>query len=500
LAQEEKGMSKTKTRRASRKTFAFRGPLRTAVILGAILLGLGGLATWDEWQTEQDEKLDKEKNRIASFELAQIKSVILTIADREEDPPKVTELSLAKAEGSWRVISPINALADQAAVDNFLKTVIDYAYKREVTSEGQQNAYGVTEPSRIVDIKYGNEKSWTLTVGNKAPVGYDVYLTTSESSKVYLGGQHLLMATNKNLFEFRDKALLSIDEEKIKTFTYNGTEKVVLERNAQGFGISYPTPLKADVSALKDFIADLNAAKVTEFIDSPQAADLVIFRKPVTVTWETESGEVSQMVFAKNDKQVFAAFNPKERIFQIGDGFKFSKTLMDFRDRRIFSFDAADLSDVTIDDAKFKNVKGAWYSEEDAALFGENGELIAKDKEPKPAEKHHVRALLVDLEFAKTHSYIDRKGKSAASLSVPIHAIELTFSPEKNQKTIGLKAFEIPGDEENLLVDISSAEFLYKVEKRTLVSAVETDRTGDAEELEDLSSVDEDSLDDKINF
>ena len=45
---------------------------RSALILAIVVLALGGLATWDEWQTKKDEQAEKDKNHLTDLTVDEV--------------------------------------------------------------------------------------------------------------------------------------------------------------------------------------------------------------------------------------------------------------------------------------------------------------------------------------------------------------------------------------------------------------------------------------------
>jgi hypothetical protein len=187
------------------------------------------------------------------------------------------------------------------------------------------------------------------------------------------------------------------------------------------------------------------------------------------VTWNVETGEASTLKVLEKDGKLYAAFDPSQRVYTLPEDFKgkIQKEVSDFRNRRILSTEILDVQKVDIDGTVYKAVAGNWYLEADAAKAG------PQDKFPldgKVKEQSHVRAFMVDLEFAKTDRFIALTDPLAKSLTeAPLHRITLSYTdPEKAPLKIEL--FKAVDAEDKFVVRRSGAPYIYRVPKAAFSS------------------------------
>jgi hypothetical protein len=465
---------------------------RTALLLFAVLFALGGLATWDEWKTKQEDVEKKTKNRLTDAKIEDVVEVSYASTgaggEEEGEAPKPQasplEATLVKKDGVWRMTAPVDTLAEAGSIDSLIKTVLEYTYAKTVTDKKEQwKDFGLEKPSRTITLKFADPAKnppLTVYVGDKAPVGYNVYLRTSASDTVYLGSQYLLTSSSKTLFDLRDKSVAKIDEAPIKTLVYErkGHPTIELSKADGKYKVVKPQELESDSAEVRDFVEDLNAAKAVAFHDAPGADLQAAFAAPdYKVTWVDEKGASGSLAFAEKDGKVFAAFDASQRVFQLGDDAKAKvrKELVDFRNRRVLGFDVADASEVEIDGALYKNVNGEWFKADEAGKEG------AK-------EAAHVRAFLVDLEFAKTDQFYAPAEVEGKVAKAPENKITVRFKkPELTPVTLELFATEDAPDK--FLVRRSGIEIVYRLPKSAFNSmrpsdpAKASDESPDAAEL-----------------
>lgn len=461
--------------------------LKTAGILAAVLLILGGLATWDEWKTKKDKEDEKTQNRLVDLkpedviELDYVSKAVTPEegAEKTDDPAQASgavDVSAVKKDGVWRLTKPVDVLADVQTLDGLIKALSDYNYTKVITSSRDQwGEYGLLEAARHVTLRTGGDSPKTVTIyfGTKSPVGYNVYLRTSLDDKVLMGSQHVLMATSKVLNDFRDKGLLKIEEPKLKSLTYlhKGEPAVEIAKADGKYQIQKPEALEADGAAVRDYVEDLSAVKVANFIDQPDDATKALLAAPdYQITWQHETGEASTLRIADKDGKLLAAFDPNQRVYELPGDYKskIGKDLNHFRNRRILEPDTLDAKTVDIDGEVFRNFEGNWYAAADAAKFDDKGQFQG-DAKDKPAEKANLRAFMVDLEFAKTDRFILLDDPQAKATEAPEHRITLTYHDAAKAPLV-IEFFKAPGVDDKYLVKRSGGKYLFRVPKSVLNS------------------------------
>ena len=167
--------------------------IRTPLILAAVLLVLGGLATWDEWQTKKEQKEKDEAHKLTAIEAAQVRKITLVDRSKQEDgkttqtETQAKRVALEQVDEVWRVIAPLETAADQREVQDFIRTVLDYKYEEivveAVTAEVKLEDFGLSEPQRVITLQVEDGGSYELRLGNNAPVGYSTYFQVGGARK-----------------------------------------------------------------------------------------------------------------------------------------------------------------------------------------------------------------------------------------------------------------------------------------------------------------------------
>ena len=442
-----------------------RNQLKTAGILATVLVVLGGLATWDEWQTKRDDKKKDTENLLLTLEIEKVTG--LEFSNRESKDP--VDISIEKKNGKWSIITPVSVLADQQAVDNLLTTLKDYKYEKIVTESGANLAsFGLDKPKRIIQIK--TEKGpTTLLVGSNAPVGYSVYATVEGSGKVYVGSQHLAVSTGKSLHDFRDKALLPLDFAQVSQIELlrPGHPPLKIEKQAGSFSIVRPEVHPADQAAVRSFLEDITKANASAFFDGPDSKLQKSFGGPglAVVQLKMADGKSTVLRFIEKDKKILAWLGTSEPVAQLNDDIrgKLAKSATDFRDRKIFSFAGDKATEVVLDGKIYQKKNGEWYSAEDATKA-----------------VPQIRSLLVDLEFAKATEILGSKDKAAidSRAAAASHSIKISF--DGGTPPLEITVWEKKGTPESWLLthsDVKASKTAYVIGKASLSAMEATKQT-----------------------
>ncbi len=416
-----------------------KGQWKLISALCLIVLVLGGLATWDERETAKEKELEKTKNRLIEFKAEDAIGFSASLTPPGGSPLTV---SLVKGDSGWVLEKPVNYPAEQSTVEAVIKTLAEFSYTKEITQDKSKwQEYGVDGGGPSLTILPKSAEPITVYLGKKAPVGYNAYYRASTSDKVFIGSQHLLVTFNKSLDDFRDKSFVKGLSQEIKFLSYvHGREKLELKKDGQDFSLVTAVSFKLDQGSVREFLNDLSGIKANSFVDAPADDWQKLFLKPkVEVSWAGQDGALRALKFVERDGKFYAAFDAKERIFEVSDDIKskVSKNIQDFRNRRILEPEALDVEFVAVDGEKYQKFSGDWYLATDAGKFDDKGAQKAEIQD-KAVEKSHIRNLLVDMEFAKADQFIQENDKAVKNLSgsAPEHKIELSYADAKKAKVV----------------------------------------------------------------
>lgn len=461
---------------------------KTALVLVVLLAGLGGLATWDEWKTKQEEKGKETENKLLSLKPDDIAGLTLYYrpdadiggeknATTPSDATKITELTVKLVDAKWMLTSPVAAIADQQTVQDVIKNILDYKYEKEVTSgKDQWNQYGLNEPRRKLTLTTKDGKTAVFFVGNNAPVGYSVYVAVGDSDKVYTGSQYVATSTAKTLFDFRDKKVIPVNTSELATVELlHGKDKpLTLTRTDGKWTITAPEVADADTTQVNNFLDDVSGLRAAEFIDAPSKEQTAAFAKGklfAEIIFTPSKGDKQDLKVAYIKDALYASVDPSKQLIKLGEDAKgkLNKSVNDLRNKKIFDFQSAQVDSIDIDHRDFVRVKDEWYAKDDAAKFDKDGKFTGKDNE-KPSAKSNIRGLLVDLEYAKAESVLtsmDLKKLPAA----PENRIKLNFATAAAKPPITIDIWKTGESPDQIYIKSSaSPSKLFKAKASVIAS------------------------------
>ncbi len=456
--------------------------------LTTLLVGLGALATWDEWKTKNEEKEKETKGVLLSITPDSVTGLRLKTTNDDSggektpgaapDLSKLTEITLRLNGSSWDIISPVTTTADQQVVADLIKNVTDYKTESEVSkSKEQWPQFGLANPRREIEIETKDNKKVKFFVGLNTPVGFSVYTATSNADTVYTGSQYIATSTAKTLFDLRDKKVLSgspSDITAVKLTTKSGAklESLNLVQNDGKWTIQGPSTTPGDNVSIKNYLEDVFGIKAEEFFDHPSKELLSsLSDKNLLAKLELSKKDTPISLTVSQVKDAFyAQVSGITAVFKVPTDArsKILKTAKDLRDKKIFSFGSSDVTKVTIDGESFAKVATDWYRAEDAGNFSPDGKFSGKAEE-KPATANHIRGLVVDLEYARAEDVFDSSSAVAKNLpKAPKHRVILGLSPK--EKDITIDVWTAQDNPEMIYIRRSDAPQIYKSKRSTIAS------------------------------
>ena len=239
--------------------------------LGLVVVAalLGGFYYWYEVKGgEQRKAAEEAAQRIFQLQKDAIEAVTIT---RGSETIKLTKDA---AEG-WMLTEPVRAKAEQRTVDEVLDGLVEGKRDKVITEQPNDlTEFGLKEPSLVVQASVKDASTpTTLQFGARTPTMSSYYAREGEQSKVLMVPASLHSKFDKNVFNLRDKTVLSLDQAQVKRVEVQHEEhRIAVESEGeQGWKMMAPLEAKADKAKTNDLISAINAAKVKEFIEeAPQ--------------------------------------------------------------------------------------------------------------------------------------------------------------------------------------------------------------------------------------
>jgi hypothetical protein len=242
---------------------------RSTGILLLLAAALGAFVWFYEIRGgEEREKAEARAKRLfPGVEAEAVSAISLRTSDGQD-------ARLEKHGEEWRIVAPVERLADGTAVDGMASSLAELASEAVIESPQPAAVYGLDAGERVVRFAAG-EVEHELRVGKTTPVGGQTYAATSaDASKVYTVPTYRVTGLKKSLDDLREKRVLRFDRGAIRRIeaSWPPDARVVLEREGESWKLREPLAADADESTVDTLLSDLSFLRASRFIDEPGEA------------------------------------------------------------------------------------------------------------------------------------------------------------------------------------------------------------------------------------
>jgi hypothetical protein len=400
----------------------------------------------------RDEEPDKTKPAF-SFTREEITGLAITRGGKTA--------RLENQNGKWVIAEPVNAAADESAINSLVGDVVDARIERELTASGDQlKNYGLAEPAVTLEIKLKNGQTRRVELGAKDPSGSSAYARIDGAQNAALLPASVLTSADKSLDDLRDRAVLGASQFELSSLKIdNESGGFELAKQESEWKIKSLGNAAAEDGAVNSLLGDLTSAKASEIVSETDddLAKYGLDKPKLGVTAKLITGnERTISVGTKVDDKFYAKASDRPQIFKVEQSFvdKLNTRLADLRGKEIVKLDRDNLQTVSI-----KNPNGTLVAENKDGKWVVTAPAGQKDKEAQtfklftPFESNAIEVL-------------DKATPAiAAKLAKP--AVEARFT-DKSGKTTVVRFSAADG--ENCYARVEGRNEIYKVGKPMLDS------------------------------
>jgi hypothetical protein len=298
------------------------------------------------------------------------------IEDIEFKPASGEPSRVQKTNGTWQLVEPEKAEADQGQVSNAATSLAAIEINSVVDDNPSDLAqYGLNPPKADIAFRVKGQKDVRhLFLGEKTATGGDLYAKTPDQKRVFLIASYLENTFNRTPFDLRDKAVLKFDQSKA-----DGIELVhegattTLAKSGSDWMVTKPYKARADFAGAEAVLTALSSLQMQKIV-SNEAKDLGKYgldKPAATVTVMAGSNRASVALGKTEADTVYARDLSRPLVFTIpttaspdleknAEGFR----RKDMFDGRSFNTSHVELrrggETVTLDKSKSKDGKDVW--------------------------------------------------------------------------------------------------------------------------------------------
>ncbi len=206
-----------------------KGPFLRTALLAVVAAAFGAYIYFVESKKPAPTGDDsKPKEKVFSFDTAKVKEVSVAAAGET--------IKLVKDGEAWRMESPMAVAADASAVEGIVTSLSGLEIDEEIAaSVDNLGEFGLERPEKTVSVVLEGGAAQTLLVGGKLADGSGLYAKTPDKTRLFSVGSYALSALDKKPFDLRDRDLLHVKRDLVKTLEISGPEGgYALAKNDQG--------------------------------------------------------------------------------------------------------------------------------------------------------------------------------------------------------------------------------------------------------------------------
>jgi hypothetical protein len=312
---------------------------RSTLVLLAILIGLVAYIYFVESRKTTTPAGEEAKQKVFSVAAD-------TIVELSVKPASGEETVLKKADGSWQIVQPVQAAADQAEVLGLTTNLATLEIQRVVDENaGDLKQYGLAEPRVDVGFKATGDRDFHhLLIGDKTATGGDLYARLQNQKNVFLVSAFLESTFNRSTFDLRDKAVLTFDRNKVDSVALASLDKKVeLAKSGEDWSLTRPIEARADFGTVEGLIGRLQTAQMKSLVTT-EAKDLEEYgldKPDLSATIGAGSARATLQIGKKApDGTLYARDASRPLVFTIEAGLvdELKKPSDDYRRKDVFEF------------------------------------------------------------------------------------------------------------------------------------------------------------------
>ena len=368
--------------------------LRSTIALLAVLIGL---VAYIYFVDSKKPASDAPETKAKAFTVDADQIEEIHIKPASGDASRVQ-----KTSGTWQLVEPEKADADQGQVSNAATSLATLEINRVVDENPSDlSQYGLSPPKAEVAFRVKGQKDpRQLLIGEKTATGSDLYAKTPDQKRVFLISGYLENTFERTPFDLRDKTALKFDQTKADgvEIVHDGT--TALAKGGTEWTLTKPYKARADFASAEAVLTSLSSLQMQKIVEN-DAKDLAKYgldKPDATITVNSGSTRASLALGKKDGDSVYARDLSRPLVFTVpattaGDLEKDTSTLRrkDMFDGRSFNATRVELKrgseTLSFEKSKGKDGKDVWKN-------AAGKEVDAAKVEDMLTKLSNIRALL----------------------------------------------------------------------------------------------------------
>lgn len=266
--------------------------LAAALVLAA---ALGGYAYFGVFQPEREEIAAQEsEERLFPLEAEEVTAFTLQV--------KGETIELEKGEAGWRLVSPLEAPADEREVEKILGDLSRARRLRLIEDEADLRHFGLAKPRYRIEARTAGGETAYLAVGT--PNSFDETFFASRAPGQVVAASSLIKTTlEKTTFDLREKKLVPFSADEVEGIEIEGDERLALARVEGVWRVRAPREGRADEEEAKALLRKLVDLRASAF---PERAAEDLGEPSASLTLRPAEGEALALRFWEAEGKAYA--------------------------------------------------------------------------------------------------------------------------------------------------------------------------------------------------
>ena len=159
----------------------------------------------------------KPKEKVFTFDKSKVQEVAFSTAGETT--------KLVKDGAGWKMVAPLAVPADASAVDAIVGSLSGLEMDEQVAESAPTlKDFGLDAPDKTVSVTLEGGATETLLIGGKLADGSGIYAKTPDKTRIFTVGSFGLSALDKKPFDLRDRDLLHVKRDAVKTLEISGPQ------------------------------------------------------------------------------------------------------------------------------------------------------------------------------------------------------------------------------------------------------------------------------------
>jgi hypothetical protein len=288
-------------------------------------------------------------------------------------------------------------------------------------------AFGFDKPEYEIEFR-SKDNTYHLLLGKKNPTDYFYYAKYADQEKLILIPYSINYNINKDLFQFRNKTVLTANIKDTSALEIASAGKAVrLAKQEKGkWKIIQPKTINAGKVEVDKYITSISRLRVKKFLEKGESDSATTGLDSPTLTIRLTMDKdkiVKTLLIGKMDKDLYYARRGSgEEVFQLTasdvDNLKYRPD--DFRRKQIFSFDKENVQAIELQ-----------HSGQTLLLKRDKEDWTLEKPEPGPAKKLFVSELLSDILNLRVEKFLDGSAKKEYGFDKPDLKVNIQFEGGK---------------------------------------------------------------------